>query len=144
MNKYETIIKIIILIFIRVLPVLIPQSVNPQLALDQYLIVQNTIQEMFDHIDRCLMMMMMMIMVMMMMMMMLMMMMMNRWIPYSKTCTSHHRRHHHLQHHIVNCRHQRSKLRLDGELPKAIDCYRLKYQASFIPVCLCLCKYQTC
>ena len=29
-----------------------------------------------------------------------------------------------------DCRHQRSKLRLDGELPKAIDCYRLKYQAS--------------
>ena len=39
---------------VRVLPVLIPQSVNPQLTIDQYLVVQNTIQEMFDHIDRCL------------------------------------------------------------------------------------------
>ena len=36
----------------RVLPVLIPQSVNPQLTIDQYLVVQNIIQEMFDHIDR--------------------------------------------------------------------------------------------
>ena len=34
------------------------------------------------------------------------------------------------EHHQQFCRHQRSKLRLDGELPKAIDCYRLKYQAS--------------
>ena len=34
------------------LPVLIPQSVNPQLTIDQYLVVQNIIQEMFDHIDR--------------------------------------------------------------------------------------------
>ena len=48
-------IIIIIMIIIRVLPVLIPQSVNPQLTLDQYLVVQNTIQEMFDHIDRWLM-----------------------------------------------------------------------------------------
>ena len=46
----------------RVLPVLIPQSVNPQLAIDQYLVVQNTIQEMFDHIDRWSSMIMMMIM----------------------------------------------------------------------------------
>ena len=50
-----TTIIIIIMIIIRVLPVLIPQSVNPQLTLDQYLVVQNTIQEMFDHIDRWLM-----------------------------------------------------------------------------------------
>ena len=60
--------KTVIVIIIRVLPVLIPQSVNPQLAIDQYLIVQNTIQEMFDHIDRCLMMMMMMMLLVVMMM----------------------------------------------------------------------------
>ena len=36
----------------RVLPVLLPQMVNPQLDLETYLLVQTTIQEMFDHIDK--------------------------------------------------------------------------------------------
>ena len=36
----------------RVLPVLIPQTVNPQLSLDQYLVVHSTLQEMFDFVDR--------------------------------------------------------------------------------------------
>ena len=36
----------------RVLPVLIPQMVNPQLDIETYMAVQSTIQDMFDHIDR--------------------------------------------------------------------------------------------
>jgi len=59
----------------RVLPVLLPQMVNPQLDMETYIVVQTTIQDMFDHIDR----------------------------------------------------HQRNKLRLDGEMPKSPESYRLKY-----------------
>ena len=36
----------------RVLPVLIPQLVNPQLDMETYIAVQSTIHAMFDHIDR--------------------------------------------------------------------------------------------
>ena len=36
----------------RVMPVLLPQLVNPQLDLEVYLMVQTTLQEMFDHVDR--------------------------------------------------------------------------------------------
>ena len=36
----------------RVLPVLIPQMVNPQLDIETYMAVHSTIQDMFDHIDR--------------------------------------------------------------------------------------------
>ena len=36
----------------RVLPVLIPQLVNPQLDMETYIAVQSTIHGMFDHIDR--------------------------------------------------------------------------------------------
>ena len=36
----------------RVMPVLLPQLVNPQLDLEVYLMVQTTLQEMFDHVDK--------------------------------------------------------------------------------------------
>ena len=36
----------------RVMPVLLPQLVNPQLDLEVYLMVQTTTQEMLDHIDK--------------------------------------------------------------------------------------------
>ena len=36
----------------RVMPVLLPQLVNPQLELEVYLMVQTTTQEMLDHIDK--------------------------------------------------------------------------------------------
>ena len=36
----------------RVMPVLVPQLVNPQLDLEVYLMVQTTTQEMLDHIDK--------------------------------------------------------------------------------------------
>ena len=36
----------------RVLPVLIPQLVNPHLDMETYIAVQFTIHDMFDHIDR--------------------------------------------------------------------------------------------
>ncbi|XP_023332600.1 SCY1-like protein 2 isoform X2 [Eurytemora carolleeae] len=58
----------------RVLPVLIPQCVNPQLSIDNYMIVHGTIQEMMDHIDR----------------------------------------------------HQRNKLKLEGDLPKSVESLRLR------------------
>ena len=37
----------------RVLPVLTPQMVNPQLDSETYVAVRSTIQDMFDYIDRC-------------------------------------------------------------------------------------------
>lgn len=36
----------------RVMPVLLPQLVNPQLDLEVYMMVQTTTQEMLDHIDK--------------------------------------------------------------------------------------------
>ena len=36
----------------RVLPVLMPQMVNPQLDLETYITVQTTIHDMLEHIDR--------------------------------------------------------------------------------------------
>ena len=36
----------------RVLPVLIPQLVNPNLDMETYIAVQSTIHDMVDHIDR--------------------------------------------------------------------------------------------
>ena len=73
----------------RVLPVLIPQTVNPQLGIEQYLVVQSTIQDMFDHIDR-----------------------LEQPLFYNLSDD--------------NFRHQRNKLRLDGELSKIPECYRFK------------------
>ena len=59
----------------RVLPVLVPQLVNPQLDLENYILVQSIVQDMLDHVDR----------------------------------------------------HQRNKLKNEGEVLKSPDHYRIKY-----------------
>ena len=60
----------------RVLPVLVPQLVNPQLDLENYILVQSIVQDMLDHVDR----------------------------------------------------HQRNKLKNEGEVLKSPDHYRIKYE----------------
>ena len=65
----------ITLVSTRVLPVLVPQLVNPQLDLENYVLVHSTVQDMLDHVDR----------------------------------------------------HQRNKLKNEGEGVKSPDHYRIKY-----------------
>ena len=65
----------ITLLSTRVLPVLVPQLVNPQLDLENYVLVHSTVQDMLDHVDR----------------------------------------------------HQRNKLKNEGEGVKSPDHYRIKY-----------------
>ena len=40
------------LVSTRVLPVLVPHLVNPQLDIDNYTLIHSTVQNMLDHVDR--------------------------------------------------------------------------------------------
>ena len=40
------------LVATKVLPVLLPQLVNPQLDLESYILVHSTVQDMLDHVDK--------------------------------------------------------------------------------------------
>ena len=40
------------LVSTKVLPVLLPQLVNPQLDLESYILVHSTVQDMLDHVDK--------------------------------------------------------------------------------------------